>query len=53
MKILWIGDQEVVAGDLAKTVTSDIDWLEDLLRDVQRELEGKQELLKWLDTDQA
>ena len=51
METVWIGDQEVAVEELTRKVVNDIEWLEELLQDIQRELTGKQELLEWLDTD--
>ena len=51
MVSLELGDQEVAVEELTRKVVNDIEWLEELLQDIQRELTGKQELLEWLDTD--
>tara|TARA_B100001971_G_C18056148_1_gene465428 strand:+ start:398 stop:619 length:222 start_codon:yes stop_codon:yes gene_type:complete len=53
METIWIGDQEVAAEELTRQVVNDIEWLEEMLQDIQRELECKQELLEWLGRDHA
>lgn len=52
MERVWIGDEEITVEELTKQVAGDVEWLAGRLQDVQRELEGKQELLEWLDKDQ-
>ena len=53
MATVWIVDQEAATEELTRQVANDIEWLTDLLQDIQSELTGKQELLEWLAKDQA
>lgn len=53
MKTIWVGRCEIAAERLIRDVANDIEWLEEQLQDIQKELECKQELLKWLDKDAA
>lgn len=53
MQTLWIGDEEITVEELIQRVLDDADWLEILLQDIQRDLDGRKELLAWLNTDQA
>ena len=53
MAILWIGNREVTVEELTRQVVNDVEWLEELLQDIQRELEGKQGLLAWLNKEQV
>jgi hypothetical protein len=47
--MVWIGDEEITVEELIQRVLNDIEWLDDLRQNIQRELECKQELLAWLD----
>ncbi len=48
---IWIGNEEVAIPELTRKVLNDIDWLEELLQDIEKELASKQQLLEWLDKD--
>ena len=53
METVWIGDTEVAVPEITRKVLNDIDWLEELLADIERELERKQNVLMWLGKDQG